>query len=91
MDTFPSWRYGPGDQARIFDCAEDVPKGWQDHPSLVRSPLDRDAKDGPGGSLPGNVMKLKSIAKAEKIDCGEARTAPEYRAAIIAGRTAKRG
>ena len=32
---WPSWRYGPGGQAAIFECAEDVPKGWEDHPSKV--------------------------------------------------------
>ena len=56
---------------------------------MPRKPLDRDAKDGEGGSLPSNVMKLKAIAKAEGIDCGEAKKAPEYQAAIIAARMAR--
>jgi hypothetical protein len=56
---------------------------------MPRNPIDRDANGDPGGSLPKNVMKLKSIAKREGIDCGEAKTGPEFQAAIIAGRTAK--
>lgn len=34
-DTFPSWRYGPDGQARVFTRADDVPVGWADHPSKV--------------------------------------------------------
>lgn len=35
---WPSWRYGPGGQARVFDSGEDVPVGWHDHPSKVVTP-----------------------------------------------------
>lgn len=31
-----SFRYGPDGQAQIFDSAEDVPEGWEDHPSKVK-------------------------------------------------------
>lgn len=37
-ETWPSWRYGPNGEARVFQSAEDVPEGWVDHPSLVRIP-----------------------------------------------------
>lgn len=37
--AFPSWRYGPDGQADVFACAEDVPPGWQDHPSKVGDKL----------------------------------------------------
>lgn len=33
---FPSYRYGPGGKAQIFQNAEDVPAGWEDHPSKVK-------------------------------------------------------
>lgn len=33
---FPRWAYGPGGQAQIFERAEDIPEGWEDHPSKVR-------------------------------------------------------
>lgn len=33
---FPTWRYGPNDQADIFHSSADVPKGWEDHPSKVK-------------------------------------------------------
>jgi hypothetical protein len=32
---WPSWRYGPNNQAKVFQRAEDVPAGWADHPSKV--------------------------------------------------------
>ncbi|MBA4165521.1 MAG: hypothetical protein C0510_12995 [Erythrobacter sp.] len=31
----PAWFYGPNGAAKIFDNPEDVPAGWQDHPSKV--------------------------------------------------------
>ncbi len=31
-NTWPSWRYGPNGESRIFNSAAEVPKGWQDHP-----------------------------------------------------------
>jgi len=34
--AWPSWRYGPNGEAEIFEKAEDVPKGWQDHPSKFK-------------------------------------------------------
>ncbi len=30
--AWPSWRYGPNQEAEIFQRAEDVPAGWKDHP-----------------------------------------------------------
>jgi len=32
-EEFPSWRYGPDGDARVFQSAEEVPEGWVDHPS----------------------------------------------------------
>jgi hypothetical protein len=29
------WMYGPNGQSRIFDHPEQVPEGWEDHPSKV--------------------------------------------------------
>ena len=39
-DTFPSFRYGPDGAAAVFDSADDVPKGWFDHPSKVKGAPD---------------------------------------------------
>lgn len=33
--AWPAWFYGPDGAAEIFECAEDVPAGWVDHPSKV--------------------------------------------------------
>ena len=34
----PTWRYGPNGQARICYSEDEIPKGWQDHPSKVEKP-----------------------------------------------------
>jgi len=31
----PAWFYGPNGAAKIFDNLDDVPAGWQDHPSKI--------------------------------------------------------
>lgn len=50
---WPSWRYGPSDQAAIFDNEEAVPPGWVDHPAkLAADPLDHDGDGRKGGSRP---------------------------------------
>lgn len=38
MAEFPSWRFGPDGQKAVFDRAEDVPAGWEDHPCKVKQP-----------------------------------------------------
>lgn len=39
FDRFwPSWRYGPGGEAAVFNSPEEVPEGWEDHPSKVKEP-----------------------------------------------------
>lgn len=35
IQNWPSWRYGPNGQAQIFEHEEQVPEGWEDHPSKV--------------------------------------------------------
>jgi hypothetical protein len=35
IDKFPGWRYGPNGQSAIFESEDDVPNGWEDHPSKV--------------------------------------------------------
>jgi hypothetical protein len=37
-NDFPAWYYGPEGQSDVFERAEDVPEGWQDHPSKVITP-----------------------------------------------------
>lgn len=32
---WPSYRYGPNGESRVFEREEDVPGGWHDHPSKV--------------------------------------------------------
>ena len=42
--NWPAWYYGPSDQAQIFNNADEIPQGWEDHPSKVKkSPAARQA------------------------------------------------
>lgn len=34
----PAWFYGPNGQSQVFEPGDDVPAGWQDHPSKVITP-----------------------------------------------------
>lgn len=44
MKMWPAWRYGPDGAAEIFNSEDEVPKGWQDHPSKVISPATTGSK-----------------------------------------------
>lgn len=41
--AFPSWRYGPKGQSRIFEEGDLIPKGWEDHPDKVKEPQTKPA------------------------------------------------
>lgn len=32
-NKWPAWYYGPAGEAQVFENADDVPKGWKDHPA----------------------------------------------------------
>ena len=34
-NKWPAWFYGPNGQSDVFESADEVPEGWQDHPSKV--------------------------------------------------------
>jgi hypothetical protein len=51
--TWPSVRYGPDGAHAVFNSPDEVPKGWEDHPSKVKppkDPFDHDGDGKPGGS-----------------------------------------
>lgn len=54
--TWPSVRYGPNGAEAVFHSPDDVPAGWEDHPSKVKDvkpdPFDHDGDGKPGGSRP---------------------------------------
>lgn len=43
MAGFPSWRYGPNGEARIFHDEGSIPDGWADSPAA----FDADDDDAP--------------------------------------------
>ena len=68
-----SWRYGPGGASAIFECEDDVPEGWTDHPCKVKSEelavakaevakMDLDGDGNVGGSLPKEKRKPRQKA-----------------------------
>ena len=59
---FPSFRYGPDGQAQVFEREEDVPPGWEDHPSKVKAsdPFDHDGDGKPGGSKPRRKVNRRA-------------------------------
>jgi hypothetical protein len=32
---WPAWFYGPDGQSAVFESPDEVPEGWEDHPSKV--------------------------------------------------------
>lgn len=54
-ETWPSVRYGPDGASAVFQSADDVPDGWEDHPAKVKAAkgtFDHDGDGAPGGSKP---------------------------------------
>ena len=42
---WPGWFYGPNGEAKIFQSPDEVPKGWEDHPTKVKAPKKAPAKE----------------------------------------------
>lgn len=40
---WPSWRYGPKGASGVFKSADEVPKGWKDHPGAFAENEDEPA------------------------------------------------
>lgn len=53
---WPSWWYGPDGKGAVFASADEVPRGWKDHPS----------KHGPQDPEPAPVAKTNSRAPAKR-------------------------
>lgn len=56
---WPGWFYGPDGAAEIFQCREDVPAGWEDHPSKVI------ARELRGNSAEAQPIEIIEAVKAE--------------------------
>jgi len=70
--SWPAWYYGPDGRAEIFKSAEEVPSGWEDHPSKVKAPKGKGAAkepvvtDDPYKDLSdGDIMKKLDDAKVD--------------------------
>lgn len=71
--SWPAWFYGPDGASQIFDNSDEVPSGWEDHPSKVKaSPaakaakVNKDVEDAEFEDVSdGDIMKALDEAKVE--------------------------
>ena len=49
-ENWPAWYYGPNGASQVFNGADEVPEGWQDHPSKVDGKAPPELPKIPGGS-----------------------------------------
>ena len=63
--SWPAWYYGPNNQAKVFSSPEEVPSGWQDHPSKV--PPEKVITPARTGSapIPGAANAAGDVTKAQ--------------------------
>lgn len=67
--SWPAWYYGPDGAAEIFNNDDEVPEGWQDHPSKVGGqkapkadavvPVDSPYKDWDDAKVVGELKQRK--------------------------------
>lgn len=55
--SWPSWRYGPNGQRRVFQSAADVPEGWNDSPDMA--PTFVEAAHAIGAETVADLVKRK--------------------------------
>lgn len=60
---WPSTRYGPNGQSRVFQAESDVPKGWVDHPSKVSGMADLEAEQADGREELANARGAEAAAR----------------------------
>lgn len=63
---WPSWRYGPDGESRVFAREEDVPGGWYDHPNKV--PKDGDVPPKPETQVPLTRAEIVAELKSRNVD-----------------------
>lgn len=61
--NWPAWYYGPNNQADTFGSPEEVPAGWQDHPSKVEP--EKVITPAKTGSAPAPVAKSGDASPAQ--------------------------
>ena len=73
---WPAWWFGPNGEQLPFEKAEDVPQGWQDHPSKFQKRFNSEEKreqegdesgEGDNGDeVPKDLTREKIIADLER-------------------------
>lgn len=62
--SWPAWFYGPKGQSEIFQSEEQVPEGWEDHPSKFQRGASKTATT----PTPPEPSKYKDKTDAEVIE-----------------------
>lgn len=65
-DQFPGWYYGPNGESQIFNSIEEVPEGWEDHPSKVKEPQVGKGEQNVSKSESKRVAEQKNTKKTPK-------------------------
>lgn len=95
--NWPAWRYGPNGESLIFQSEDEVPAGWEDHPS--KHDRDVGAESGTRTAVqPANVTTTEEDAARTVAPTSQTQVSPE-RAAVagvggdgkVAAETAARG
>jgi hypothetical protein len=62
---WPGWYYGPDNASAIFESADEVPEGWEDHPSKVKAaPREPEPKAGAKPKPANPLTALRAEYKA---------------------------
>lgn len=62
--SWPAWYYGPNNQADTFGSPEEVPEGWQDHPSKIEGEKVITAARTGSAPVPGAADASGGVSKA---------------------------
>lgn len=65
-NEFPKWAYGAGGKSGIFNSADEIPAGWEDHPSKVGTELS-DGVQTPIASANGSVSEEQASKSTDAI------------------------
>lgn len=80
--NWPAWRYGPNGESLIFQSEDEVPAGWEDHPS--KHDRDVGAESGTRTAVqPANVTTTEEDAARTVAPTSQTQVSPE--AAAVAG------
>lgn len=60
---WPAWWFGPNGESQIFQCSDEVPEGWMDHPAKFKGALQKPdvVARGDGTDAPSVESKIDAL------------------------------